>query len=55
MVDEDLPEWKLRRVYVEEEGEEMVAEIEREILEQLVAETTVDYGVGPGPVQKRRE
>lgn len=48
MVDEDLPKWKLRRArgYVEEEGEEIVAEIERDILEKLVHETTVDYGVG---------
>lgn len=48
MVDEDLPKWKLRRArgYAEEEEEEIVAEIERDILEKLVHETTVDYGVG---------
>ncbi|XWS50623.1 hypothetical protein CRYUN_Cryun12cG0101800 [Craigia yunnanensis] len=47
LIDKDLPEIKLQSVMVyEEEGEGIVAEIEKDILEALVHETAVDFGLG---------
>ncbi|XWS37739.1 hypothetical protein CRYUN_Cryun19dG0071100 [Craigia yunnanensis] len=45
LIDRDLPEIKLQSVMAyEEEGEGIVSEIEKDILEALVHETVVDFG-----------
>ncbi|XVE64142.1 hypothetical protein DITRI_Ditri07aG0077900 [Diplodiscus trichospermus] len=46
LIDRDLPGTKLQRIMAyEEEGEGIVAEIEKDILEALVHETTADFGI----------
>ncbi|XWS61079.1 hypothetical protein CRYUN_Cryun07bG0095000 [Craigia yunnanensis] len=46
LIDKDLPEMKLQCLMAyEEEGEGIVMEIEKDILEALIHETAVDFGV----------
>ena len=46
LIDKDLPEMQLQSLMAyEEEGEAIVTELEEDILEALVHETAVDFGV----------